>query len=184
MNLALLGLLLINVCLAADPCQGRYPNNACPRDNSTIIYQDQLLSRPGGKINLTCCFQVIADDSYSGYAYYSWQILHANNTYDYLYYSIEEKVGIEPEFGGVVDKVQEKLWQHVKDSGKGWSIITLEQYLNDTAEFRCEIWTKAHSICNHKHSIQFEDTKSSASGGCIDACIKILMIIFLVIITL
>ena len=134
MNLALLGLLLINVCLAADPCQGRYPNNACPRDNSTIIYQDQLLSRPGGKINLTCCFQVIADDSYSGYAYYSWQILHANNTYDYLYYSIEDKVGIEPEFGGVVDKVQEKLWQQVKDSGKGWSIIMLEQYLNDNGD--------------------------------------------------
>ena len=57
MNLALLGLLLVKVCLAADPCQGRYPNNACPRDNSTIIYQDELLSRPGGKINLTCCFQ-------------------------------------------------------------------------------------------------------------------------------
>ena len=122
-------------------------------------------------------------DSHSGYAYYSWQILHANNTYDYLYYSIEEKVGIELEFGSVVDKVQEKLWQHVKYSGKGWSIITLEQCMNDTAEFKCEIWTKAHSICNHKHSIQFEDAESSAfnRGG---ACIKIFVIIFLVIITL
>ena len=93
---------------------------------------------------------------------------------------------MEPEFNGIVDKVQEKLWREIKDSGKGWSVITLEQDLNDTAEFKCEIWTKAHNICNHKHVIQFENAEGSAidRGGCVDACIKIFMVIFLVTVTL